>query len=1019
MLEPLVINSTMSGKSEDGKPEYQIGGFGEDVTESTSLGEDSEFIELDYETAAVFKRLADDIYKSTEAGIREPLQNSITAVKRAVRESDLDEDDGIIKIEVQDGEQVKLSLRDNGIGIERSVLREVLAVIGRSQNRDDGELSGKYGMGFLACYKLVGVRGGFLMYSNSRQTNKGPIKGVWKPGGFEMDKGDNIPDKLGSDDYGTLFEFTLKEEVDIESVRNWVERHAKWSRVPILYTEFDEDGKEVHNDEFGDKTLSGHYNDKISLEIDSEHYKAICSPNAKGQTLLINSPIDRNGSNYVDHLGWSFDIRLENENGVIVSGPNEGYQPVDYKRYQNMSEERKEKYIPKSRLKEDDVCLPEPTGTRDTLEQKSKFWSYLSEEFVDEYHNMVADIIEKIEDKDSYIELSDDERRILDDAVDRFSLMYETNKKTKDAFESEFGIDISSELIRVLDISRTTVRHVERGADERKASRKNASVAPKKSAFEVYHSQGSDGVTYMGVSLNQDKMDAVWDDSDYNQVVRITTSSDDYEDFEWLFGWNQLRNVKKNLDEMDVSDDIIERLKNDKGKSTGTSRTKNSDRDVKERHLTVHQNGLSRNGFKAEELKEMYDGGSDYLVLFPSNSDYNLSNHRHIESNHVGIANCIVKVYDYLSEANNIYRIEDWYDYCDDLKYETNKGQITAEEISESEQVLLHVLGEDVIDVFRNDDVMNEMVTVTRDTATHNSDYGIGLNNFNDDMVYVPITPSELDQLRICFDGDNESKVRTLTADINVNELGIGESPVDSDIYWYTWARLPRWRDTTEIETFDNHKWNLNPDWIWLIDELAGTDYEVKSLSGMDILPPEEVLSFHTNDGYQSLNAVTSDYNSAILHILPVSTVNAFRTDGVDDDTLEYVIENADTGGGYNNEVLSEKDYFNKDKVVYIPVTKSEFEDIESTLNNPEDYEYTIGDSRESCSFVAVSGESGVRQINSNLPMFSIDSDTAAYASSRLSDEVKEATIPIDQHDVLPSLSQGGLEFIETLASRR
>lgn len=1008
----------MSEKPIDSEgPEYQIGGFGEDITESTSLGDEGEFIEFDYETAAVFKRLADDIYESTEAGIREPLQNGITAVKRAVNEADLKEGDEIINIEAQDGDQVKLSIRDNGIGIMRSVLKEVLAVIGRSQNRDDGELSGKYGMGFLACYKLVGVRGGFLMHSNSRMTDNDPIKGIWKPGGFEMDQGsDNIPDRLGDDEYGTLFEFTLKEEVDISSVRSWVEKHSEWSRIPILYTEYDKDGKEVYNNEFGDKTLVDHYEDDKSVVIEKDDFTAVCSPKADNRSLLINSPIEPNADLRCGYLGWPIDIRMENENGVIVKGPNEGYQPAGDKEYERMSEKRKKSYIPKSELTSNDIGLPKPTGTRDSLEFNSEFWSYLGERFADVYESRISKIIDKLDGKSDYLSLSDDQRRLLNDSINRFSLLYRTNKKTRDAFDNEFGIDISSELIDAIRTSRKKVKVVERGSDARKASRKNTSVTSEYSAMKVYHTQDS-GDVYMGATLNQDKMDAVWDDSDKNKVVRVK-SSDEYEDLERLFGWNQLRKVKKNLGDMDVSEDIIDRLKTERGTKSGKSRNKNSEKDIKERHLTVHQNKLGSNGFDAKEIKDRYDEGSDHLVLFPSNTEYNLSNHRNIQSSRVGLANCIVKVYDYLSGDNNIYRIEDWYEHCQETKLKTSKGEMKVKKIAEENHVLLHVLGDDVVDVFRGDSVMEEMTTICRDTAIHNGNYGVGLNRLDvDDVTYVPISPMELDKIRVCFE-EFDSEIRTMTGDINVDGIGSTESPVGSDIYWYTWARLPRWRDTTEIDKFDNNQWNLNPDWIWLIDQLASSEYELKSISGNDILPPEEVLKFHTNDGYISLSDITENYKTAVLHILPVDTVDAFRTDGVDDDTLKYILENADTGGSYNSEKICEADCVHEDSIVYVPITKSEHSDIESTLNNPEDREYTIGDSRESCSFVITYGEKRIKQRNVNMPIYKIDSDTAAYASSKLSEDVKDATIPIDQHNVLPSLSDGGLEFIGTLASK-
>lgn len=1008
---PLSVIMSEKKPENDGNPDYQIGGFGEEISKDTSLGEDSEFIEIDYETAAVFKRLANDIYESTEAGIREPLQNSITAVKRAVGECGVKDDNGVIKIDAREGERVKLSLRDNGIGIKRSVLNQVLTVIGRSQNRDDGELSGKYGMGFLACYKLVGVRGGFLMHSNSRETEEEPIKGIWKPGGFEVDTGDELPSKM-EDEYGTLFEFTLKQGVDVKQVREWVSKHSEWSTVPIIYTEYDEDGKEVFNEDYGNKSLTDHYSDSKSVVVDNEYFTAVSSPHSESRTLLINSPITRNGSTSVQYLGWEFDIRLKNENGVVVDGPNEGLQPADDKRYDEMGDERREKYVPKSDLTSEDVTLPEPTGTRDSLESDGDFWDYVSSALAEKYKSEIREIMDNLESKEDYLSLTSNEKLILDDTISRSSLIHKTNQKTKDAFQSNFSIDVEDELIKVLRASRKKVWFVEEGSDARKASRKQSSATTKCRALEVHHRVEND--VYMAVSLNQNKMDAVWDDSSKNAVVRVN-SSKDYPSLESLFGWNMLKDVKRMMDNLSLSDSIVDRLQSgSKGKSTSSTRERNSEKNIEDRHLTVHQKGFNRSGIEVGEIQDCYEGTDKHLILFPSNTDKNLSNHKELESAHVGIANCIVKVSDHLEDYDNVHDIDDWYSRIEDKKFKTNKGEMSVSEIKSQGDIIFHVLGDDVVDVFRDDTVIEEMETITRESASHNSSYGLSLSNFDDeDPIYVPVTPSELDQVRVLFSGCDVDSI-TLTGDMNTGSIGSSISPVESDIYWYSWALLPRWRDTREIETLSEEDWMLDPDWIWLINQVAESDYEIKSITGVDIEPPCEVLQFYTSEGNINLRSVIGEYQSVVLHILPLDTVDAFRTDGVDTDTLEYVVDNARQQDSFDSDNLTDKDYFNSEESIYIPVTESEAKDIGNVLDNPEGDQYTLRDSYESSCVVCVGGEKRVRGVG--FKRFSIDSDTVAYAHSRLPESVSDATIPIDNHEVLPDLSDGGLEFIETMA---
>lgn len=997
------------------KTEYQIGTH--DIDRSTSLGEDSEFIEFDTEIAAIFKRLADDIYESKEAGIREPLQNALTAVRRAIREQNLEQGDGIVEITAQDGEQVRLTLRDNGIGISRAVIKEVLSVIGRSQNRDDGDVSGKYGMGFLACYKLVGTRGGFTMFTNSRETDNDPIKGVWKPGGFDMDKGDKLPDKIGEDEYGTLFEFQLNEGISIGDVRNWVEKHSEWSRIPILYKEYDSDGSIRKDEEFGEKSLPSFHNQNKSVVIENEYYTAVASPKADGRTLLLNSPISRNSRGNDRALGWSIDVRLKNENGVIVEGPNEGLQPVDEAEYEDMSPSRREEYVKLEDTvslgdsESGDIKLPEPTGTRDTLARNGTFWAYLSDKIEEKYNRRIRSILETVDDPSSYLSLSDDERRLIDDALDRLNLLHDTYKQTKDNFDNKLGIKASDSFIDMLEASRTKVWRVKEGADATKASRKRSNVAPRKKALEVEHKSDSDGDVYMGVTLNQAKMDAVWDENDNNQVVRIE-SSEQYEIFEEYFGWKTLKSVSKRLEDLDISDEIKEKLQSSKkGTKTNTSKTKNADRDTKERHLTVHQEGVGQSGFEAESLKERFDGGNEYLVLFPSNTDKKISNHWELESRHVAVANCIVRVYDYLKDADNIYSIDEWEERVGELEFETNKGSMTVNEMtSDEEQILIHAVDDSMIDVFREDTVMTEMETTVVDTNDHNRGYSSKLDRYDvEEVTYVPMSASEIDQCRIKME-NTETSVSTLNADVTTT-VGRDCSPVDSDVYWYAWARLPRWRNTVEISSFDKRKWTLTPDWVWLIDNLANSEYEVKSISGMNIMPPEEVVTFQTDNGEMNIRDILESYNTIVAHILPLDTVDAFRSETVGEKALEYVVNNARNRYG---DSLDECDSLT-DKVCYVPMTDSEYQNVMNVLVNKDKNWYSLPNSKKSASVFVVTGEKGIR--NNEGKKYEIESDTAAYAYATLDKEISDVAVPIDEHDVLSDLSNGGLELIETLRS--
>lgn len=1023
----------MSETDEKENVEYQIGA--NDIDKTTSLGDDSEFIEFNYEGAAVFKRLADDIYKSKEAGIREPLQNAITAVKRAINEHGLDKKDGVIKIEVHQGEKTHLNLIDNGIGISKDVLERVLSFIGRSQNRDKGNLSGKYGMGFLACYKLVGTDGGFIMHTNSRENDQDPIKGVWKPGGFEIDNENKLPDKFGSNDYGTRFEF--KVNATAQNIREWVEKHSEWASLPIVYEEYDENGQIVKDENYGLKSLGDDADMKLCIE--NESFRAVCSPRSDGDTLLLNSPISSGVNQYVTSIGWYYDIRFKNENGIIVSGPNEGLEPVKEAEYNSMDDNRKSKYIKYKDLADDDIHIPEPTGTRDDLSSQGDFWDYIQDQFVEKYNSEIKDICNKVSDINSYINLSENEQLLLSHIIDKRNILYETNKKTKKEFKNEFGVDVTDEFVNVIRTAHTKVWFVNRGASKTKASRKNSSQTDKIKAIKCDKKCGKDGTVYMAVTLNQDKMDAIWEDSEDNVIVRIE-SSDMYDEFNEHFGWSKMRYITRDLSELDISDQTKDKLKNDKkGTKTGTTKKKNSDRELKERHLTVHDRDSRTRGLKVEEVEEKYDSNSEkFLVLFPSNEKRNLSEHKYITSENVAVANCIIKVHEYLEDVDNIYSISDWIERSHNIKLKTSEGKMKIDEMKKSKKdILFHTVDKSVVDAFQDDTVMEEMKTIVRDQNNHIYDtYRCKLGKMSEDnIIYVPLKPVKIDQIRSCF-GKNTSGddgIYTLCADRSENYFGslcnVSSNKMKmSDIFWYAWARLPRWRNTKEIECLDKNNNNLTPDWVWLIDNIANSNYEVKSISGMNILPPEDVVTYQTNRGEMTIREILSESDFIITHVLPESTVDAFRQKSVIDDASEYIMNNAVANSRSSNKTLDEDidsiidrlgsdlDPTNKnDDVLYIPMLKSEFNILENVVEDPDGENlYKMPDSQKSAFISVVGGEMRISSLNAG-KSYNIESDTGAYISARLDDEVSEVALPYESHDDLPILSNGGLELIETI----
>lgn len=963
---------------------YQVGEH--DIDKTPSLSNDGEIIEFQYEATAVFKRLAEDIYETPEAGIREPLQNALTAVKNAHQEGLLQEGNGIVEIEMHKRDTVQLVIEDNGIGISRDVLNEVLSVIGRSTNRDDGDVSGKYGMGFLACYKLVGSDdGGFIMYTNSRETEEPPLKGIWKPGVFETDVNDELPERFGSDRHGTRFEFTLKEGITANDVRDWIQKHAEWAQIPIVYREYDDNGRLDQDDEFGTKSLqTEHADTHTNLVIENDYFTAVCSPDATGKTLLINSPIERNSNYSSDKAYYNIDVRLKNESGIIYEGPNKGFMPVSDAEYESMDEDRRDQYIPKREVSPNDKQIPSPTGTRESLEPDTEFWSDLHSRFRSMYQSEIRSQLEDLQNPSDFHNLTVNEKKQLYSGVENLGLSRELVEECKSVINNTLDISVNESVARVLSSFTDKIRHVPRGTPASSAETKNGtegvSVGTVLSSIE-------DGDVFMGVSMNDVKMDAAWEDNEQNQIVRVE-GTNQYEKYSKLLGWKKLKNVTDDIEELDITQELYEKLtSNNTSTSTGSS-SRNSGLPAEERLVVVHMGDKSRK-MPASRIREKYNNNNEHLIMFPSTSEENLSDNRNLQCEHVHLATGIVKVTEYLTEAKNVTSIENW--NIEEEIVKTSDGEMTAKSLKQTDKkVIFHSLQDDIVEKFQDEEIMHEFSSITRSAA---KTYGANWTKterhaLSGDTIYVPITESKLDKLRAVFDG---------TADDVYTIVGETQQSISTSIdnhhtvYWYAWAKSPSLRSTTEIKALNQAgDGKLTENLATVIDALSDSQTADERTPKIESIAKSK--QYLTSDGKLSAYEIGNTEKELLIHVLQPSDVHVFRQDGVPEDALEYIYENAALRRRRNDSMLDDNEI---DDILYIPLTKGEKE-ILISLAEKYGTDHSI-----------VSGSAYVTNGS-----YKIGQDIEPFAYSKLSQEVYDSVIGQKP----PRLDDGGIEFIRTIA---
>lgn len=801
--------------SEEEFDDPKLGSHSIDTQPVNTIKDDEDDDEFDapfqIETEAVFKRLARDIYETDAAGIREPLTNAVTAILRAVEEGMIEEDEGVVEITVKDdGDGIRLSLRDNGIGMTMERINKIVAVIGASQSRDIGELAGQFGMGFLAVFRLVGINGGFEMHTNARYSDEGPISGMWKSGGFTKDEKELIdPKGLSEDDYGTKFNFILKDSISRDDIRSWVERFATWSRVPVVYEE--QEGTEVVFEEnyggFDKKLESGYSDSKPTVVFENEYFRAVTSSESRQKTILLDVPCERSGGSIHTPLG-DVDIRLKNENGVIISGPNEGKMLVSDGEYEGMEEQRQANFISESDTRKDDIIMPQPTGTRRVLEQRDKFWDFVEQKLNDKLNERIEEIMDSVKNFDDFIALKEEDFRVVCESLAgvvtrNYGGDFDPDKeyqKVVSWFQKNIGISISDELAKRISALLYDIRYAPEGEAHINQKHRLSTQNP---AMAVYKAHHNDGDIFMGCRLSQEKAQIVWEDSEYNFVFRVP-STDQYEVYEELLEWRRLTEIKEeNIDEFDISDSTKSDFLGVDEENVGNQQPRD------QYELKIHFASSYTTNLLVSDLEEMLEenngdtieiGRRDVtdIILFPTHKDKQISNHYWASSKTTPMARCRKKDWDRLKEYDMVKLFNDYLSGSKQYEFTTARGEYTISEfendMSDDTYLIFHILEEPYRSLFASEEYISDAEQIVNEQYT--------LDDW--ELVYAPVTPEKYNNMKpatvehLVLRGDyNVGTLSRSLKDSNINR----QKSVRNDVRMYMAIRLAEWSHTEQYQT--------------------------------------------------------------------------------------------------------------------------------------------------------------------------------------------------------------------------
>lgn len=802
-----------------------------DVESEPILDEGAEQIEFEIKAEPVFNQLADKMYESDQAALREGVTNAVTAVKRALNGDHIADGEGVIELRYYEEGNGVLVLRDNGIGMSWREIKEVVSKIGATTSRDEGDLAGQFGMGFLSLFKLVGLDGAFVMHTNSRLTDNEPFSGLWHSGGFNPDTEGKLDNPFDEDEYGVQFEFMLKEDLDADDIGGWIE-DLRWTRIPIVYERYRADGTQIRNDELGGRSLATAVPDDTPYaEYEDDYVHAITAPGIEDTTVLLDVPLRRNASRSV----WNDApfgqnnvlVRLKNEKGVVVEGPHKGLMTARPAEYKSMDADRQSAFVRTDRLADDDIVMPGPSGTRDTLERRDDFWEWLAGNLIADYKRRLRDVVTRVSAFDDVLAL---------DTVDfkMFTHVLPSAPEEVDDFEASerpiprFDPDeyatayaevtnqtLARETAARLNLGRLEINRVPRECDDPES----VSYHREQLLLDVLYDargNGRDGEVFMGATMNADRCRVVWDANENNVVIDVD-GTEWYPPLKERLGVRKLKKVtKKRLDEFDISDEVAEQFLADSGGSNGTPTP------VGETDVTVHfgQDGRnSKTRSKTVSVETVRSAcaeaaGTDdpirwaynpqRIIAFPRRGDRNLTDYKQwLSSKTVGAMSVTTRQWDHLRDVPCIQHIDDYIDAAADVTFKTSHGSHTVRSAHDEGSLVVHLLPEETVDLFRDEEMMDTVQSLleTEGWAEENYSWNVGDRLGDATVVYAPMTRTELAEIRPLLQ-TAETYVMANEAAYHYGDPG-ARLRTPSDAMLYATARLGDWRDTPELNAIE------------------------------------------------------------------------------------------------------------------------------------------------------------------------------------------------------------------------
>jgi Histidine kinase-, DNA gyrase B-, and HSP90-like ATPase. len=585
----------------------------------------------------------------------------------------------------------KIVTEDNGIGMTPAQFDDAFNTIFQSGSGVDGGSGGMFGIGSESSALVHGKHGaGAEIDTRSRQPGDHPgFRAYSYLGGANA-----LCGEVEENFYGTRFSMPVQDSFSLSKLQSWVEDYTEQLRVPLLYREHDagttpvEEEYEASNfvEEYGDPPIVVERPGEFSLvsgpDVIDTGYHA-----DDEDTFMVSMAIDRNTSVRFSTL-WDEVIQIQDEQGRIVHGPNRGRYSDGQRLF-----ETNEKNNVIGELHDDDVMLPQPTGSRDSLKKDSEqkqFFEYVQSLAIEEEKKQLRAVVEEMKsgshpgsaligDRSSW--------KIFSKMVSKHGPYKATEKRRKfrNFISGDDHFDVTSDdTLNQMYALFSEIEYCYNGPGRSSSSRNRKS---KRLGAFLTDIEDCDNV-YMAASTGgnfTDRFKVLRHNNPDAEVIKINGASK-YDAWGDAFGFNVVKNVPVKQDDdhsWDVPNDIHQKH---------TKTTKKKDPDKLKLRTSSDSSSIDQR-LTMKEVKRKLEGhgnfhGKDTLMVFTQGDGPNISDH--YDMAYYAAIVCVTKSQlSELEDYDDVVTYMEYTEWSSSALIATEDGAMTPEELYDDDRMVV------------------------------------------------------------------------------------------------------------------------------------------------------------------------------------------------------------------------------------------------------------------------------------------------------------------------------------------